>query len=110
MSSSQHQTPQQIQAGIELTRQELGVTVAAVADKADVKKQARNKVDELKGQASAKVADLTGKAKGTAPDSAGNGVARAQRYAEENPVSVKLAGAFLGGLVVGRLTSRRARG
>jgi Protein of unknown function (DUF3618) len=59
----------QIRSDIDQTREELGETVAAVADKADVKKQAKAKVHELGDKA-------------------------------------KQAGAFLAGLVLGRILSR----
>ena len=45
-------TPEEIEAEIERTRRELGDTVAAVAEKADVKAQARAKVEETKQAAS----------------------------------------------------------
>ena len=41
-------TPEQIEADIERTRHELGDTVAAMAAKADVKAQAKTKVDEAR--------------------------------------------------------------
>jgi MYXO-CTERM domain-containing protein len=44
-------TPEQIEAEIERTRDELGETVAALAEKTDVKKHAREKVDEAKARA-----------------------------------------------------------
>jgi ElaB/YqjD/DUF883 family membrane-anchored ribosome-binding protein len=105
--------PEDIRRDIEDTRAELGETVAEVAEKTDVKKQAQAKTDELKEQAGAKAREakakaqeLGDKAKEIAPDSAGEGVQQAQRVARENPVPVAVAGAFLAGLVLGRLTSR----
>ncbi len=105
--------PGDIRKDIEDTRAELGETVAEVAEKTDVKKQAQAKTDELKEQAGAraqeakaKAQELGDKVKEIAPDSAGEGVQQAQRVARENPVPVALAGAFLAGIVLGRLTSR----
>jgi ElaB/YqjD/DUF883 family membrane-anchored ribosome-binding protein len=105
--------PEEIREEIEETRAELGETVSEVAAKTDVKKQAQAKTDELKEQAGAKAQEakakaqeLGEKAKEVAPDSAGEGVQQAQRVARENPVPVALAGAFLAGIVLGRLTSR----
>ena len=46
-------SPEEIEAEIEDTRSELGDTVADIADKADVKKQASRKADELKEKAAA---------------------------------------------------------
>jgi ElaB/YqjD/DUF883 family membrane-anchored ribosome-binding protein len=70
-------TPEEIERDIQATRERLGDTVTAVADKADVKKQAHQKVDE------------------------------AQSLARENPVPIGMAGAFLACLVVGRVLTRR---
>jgi ElaB/YqjD/DUF883 family membrane-anchored ribosome-binding protein len=94
--------PEVIRAEIDGTREELGETVAAVAEKTDVKKQAEAKKDELKEQVSAKADAL----KGAAPESAQEGMQQAQRLASENPVPMALAGAFLAGMVLGRLLSR----
>lgn len=105
--------PAEIREEIEETRGELGETVAAVAEKTDVKKQAEAKKEELKEQASAKadeakakVQDLGEKAKQAAPDSAGEGVAQAQRFAQENPLPVAVAVAFVAGLLLGRILYR----
>lgn len=105
--------PEDIRKDIESTRAELGETVSEVAAKTDVGKQAKAKTDELKEQAGAKAQEAKakarefgGKAREIAPDSAGEGVQQAQQVARENPVPVALAGAFLAGLVLGRLTSR----
>jgi ElaB/YqjD/DUF883 family membrane-anchored ribosome-binding protein len=105
--------PEQIREEIEETREQLGETVAAVAEKTDLKKQAQAKKEELKGQASAKAQEVKEKArevgdktKEAAPDSAQEGVQQAQRLVSENPVPMALAGAFLAGTVVGRLLSR----
>ena len=45
---------EQIEAEIEETREELGDTVGALADKTDVKKQAKQKAEETKDAAQAK--------------------------------------------------------
>ena len=104
--------PEEIREEIEQTREEMGGTVAAVASKTDVKKQARGKVEEVKGeagakaeQAKAKARELGDKAKEAAPDSAGEGVQQAQHLVRENPMPA-IGGAFLAGFVLGRLMSR----
>jgi ElaB/YqjD/DUF883 family membrane-anchored ribosome-binding protein len=79
--------PEQIREEIEETRVELGETVSEVAAKTDVKGQAQAKADELKEQAGAKAEDV-------------------QRVARENPMPIAIGGAFLAGMVVGRLISR----
>jgi hypothetical protein len=43
--------PEQIERDIERTRSELAATIAAVAEKADVKSRAKHRVDEAKAQA-----------------------------------------------------------
>jgi ElaB/YqjD/DUF883 family membrane-anchored ribosome-binding protein len=105
--------PAEIRGEIEDARAELGETVAAVAEKTDVKRQVQAKRDELKGQAAkraneakAKVEEATGKVVEAAPDSATEGVQQAQRLAQKNPVPLAIAGAFVTGLVLGRLLSR----
>lgn len=77
---SESREPEEIRDDIEQTREELGDTVAAMAEKTDVKKQAQAKAEELKGQA--------------------------QQIAQENPMPMALAGAFLAGFLLGRLVSR----
>jgi hypothetical protein len=98
--------PEQIREDIEQTREELGDTVAAMAEKTDVKRQAQAKAEELKGQAGAKAKELSEKAKEVAPDSAAEGVQQAQQLAKENPMPLAFAGVFLAGVVFGRLLSR----
>jgi ElaB/YqjD/DUF883 family membrane-anchored ribosome-binding protein len=104
---------EEIRGEIQQTRDELGETVAAVAEKTDVKKQARAKADELKDKASArakeakaKAAEVSEKAKEAAPESVGQGVGQAQQIVERNPAQLALAGAFVAGLLLGRLLWR----
>ena len=49
--------PEKIRAEIAQARSELGDTVAAVAEKADVKQQARTKVEDLRGRVDATMRD-----------------------------------------------------
>jgi MYXO-CTERM domain-containing protein len=49
--------PEWIESEIEETREELGDTVAALADKADVKKQAKEKADEAKDHVQQRIPD-----------------------------------------------------
>lgn len=98
-------TPEQIQAEVDETREQLGDTVAAVADKADVKGQARRRVDEAKQTVQAKREQLMGRAKAGTPDSAGAGMQQLTTKARENPLPV--AG---GALVLGFLLGRRRTG
>jgi ElaB/YqjD/DUF883 family membrane-anchored ribosome-binding protein len=105
--------PAEIRAEIKETRGELGDTVAAVAEKTDVKEQAHRKADELKSQAAdkaeeakAKAKEVGEKAKEAAPESATEGVQQAQQIAQENPVPLAIGAAFVAGIVIGRLISR----
>jgi hypothetical protein len=49
--SPEERTPEQIRADIDKTRKELGDTVESLAEKTDVKAQAKAKVEEVKEQA-----------------------------------------------------------
>ena len=127
-SGGEERSPEQIEAEIAATREELGETVAELADKADVKKQAKKKVAETKAKATAKSEELKEKATAqteaakekvaeAAPDSARGaaeqGAQRAQHaagqaahWARKNPVQTVAIGAFVGGLVVWWMLAR----
>lgn len=49
--SPEERTPEQIRADIDKTRKELGDTVESLAEKTDVKAQAKAKVEDVKEQA-----------------------------------------------------------
>jgi ElaB/YqjD/DUF883 family membrane-anchored ribosome-binding protein len=118
-------SPEELEKDIEEAREDLADTVAAVADKADVKKQAKQKVANTKQRATARVADakrhaqarkdeFAAKAGEASPDSAGDVARQAQQYAEraqsyarENPMQTTVAGALLAGFAVGWLVGRR---
>ena len=51
MSQRSQKPPEELRANIERTRRELGETVEALAQKADVTTQAKEKVEEIKAQA-----------------------------------------------------------
>jgi hypothetical protein len=117
VNDQEQRSPDEIQEDIEHTREELGDTVAAVADKADVKKQAKAKVSGVKEKAGAKTGsakqkasekteEFASKAKGATPESAGAVAERAQQFAQQNPVPLAIAGAFVLGLALGRVLSR----
>ena len=98
--------PEQIRREIEETRRELGDTVAAVAEKADVKAQAKAKVDEVKGRVTDKKDEFTQKAKDATPEGGGDAAAKAQTFAQQNKTALIIAGAVVGGILIGRITSR----
>jgi hypothetical protein len=108
VSAEGSREPEQIRREIESTRVELGDTVAALAEKADVKAQAQKKVAGVKHSVGAKRQQLMGKARENSPDSAGSAASTVARKARENPVPVGLLGGFAAGLLVGRVLGRRA--
>lgn len=95
-------SPEQIQAEIDDTREQLGETVAAVGAKADIKEQARSKVAEVKQTAQAKKDALLAKAKSSSPDSASTGAQQLKGKAQENPLPFAVGGALLVGFLLGR--------
>lgn len=117
MNEQEKRSPEEIREDIEQTRDSLGDTAAAVAEKADVKKQAKAKVSGVKekagsttGSATQRARDkrdeLASKAKQAAPDSAGAAAQQAQQFAREKPVPLAIAGAFVAGFVLAKLLSR----
>jgi ElaB/YqjD/DUF883 family membrane-anchored ribosome-binding protein len=121
---SARRDPEQIEAEIAETREELADTVGAVADKADVKKQAKRKAGEAKVKAKAKVDqakeavqektdELAAKAASATPESRTAAAertqdiaGRAREYARANPVRAAAVGAFVAGIVIGRALAR----
>lgn len=115
--SAEQKDPEQIREEIEETREELGETVEALAEKADVKAQAKAKLDSARTGASEKVAQakqsaqravdqVASKAKETTPESVGAGAQQLARRAQENPVPVAIGAAFVGGVLIGWILAR----
>lgn len=111
--TEKQRSPEEIREDIEETREQLGDTAAAVAQKADVKQQAKAKVSGVKEKASAKADSVkqTATAKREevgekAPDSAGAALEQAQRFAQQNPAALAIGGAFVAGFALGKLRSR----
>ncbi|WP_445148861.1 DUF3618 domain-containing protein [Baekduia sp. Peel2402] len=121
--SEADRTPDDIKADIEHTREELADTAAALAEKADVKARAHEKVEETKARFTHKVDDAKAKVTGTAdaakqkasdatPESVATGAQQAAgtatTKAKQNPIPVSLIGGFAAGVVVGWIVwSRR---
>jgi chromosome segregation ATPase len=99
---AEERTPEQIEAEIERTRRDMGDTVAAVAEKADVKAQARQKVDEAKQ----KVEEAKARLRAKAPASAGDGAGTVGRVASENRRVLAIGGAVLVAFLLGRAAGR----
>jgi nucleotide-binding universal stress UspA family protein len=81
--------PEEIRRDIEETRSEVGDTAAALAEKADVKAQAKQKVDEVKERVGV-----------------GQAASTVSEKARRRPVPLAVAGAALAGFLLGRLTKR----
>ena len=88
---SEERTPEDIQADIEQTRDQVGDTVEALAAKTDVKARAHARVDELKATA-----------REHTPSSAQEGVAKAG----EHRAVLLGAGALLAAFWLGRRSGR----
>jgi peptidoglycan hydrolase CwlO-like protein len=98
--------PEAIRHEIESTREELGDTVAALAEKVDVKAQARQKLESTKAAVTGKKDELVGKAKGASPETATTAAVQASQKARQNPVPVAAAGAFAFGFLAGWVMRR----
>jgi ElaB/YqjD/DUF883 family membrane-anchored ribosome-binding protein len=98
--------PERIQQEIEQTREQLGDTVEALARKADVKAQAKQKLEDTKASASEKKEQLLSQAREIAPEGAVAAAEQASQKAQENPVPLAALGGFAAGFLVGRLTRR----
>ena len=94
--SNQQTDPEQLRREIEQIRRELGETVAQLALKADVKGQAREKVQEVKANALRHT-----------PDSARGGAQQVATGAREHPIPVATVAALVIGFLLGRLFARR---
>ena len=101
------QDPQEIQREIEKTRQDVGDTVEALAEKADVKAQAKRKIDEAKATVFVKKAELLGKAKGASPANATAAATRASQKAGENALPLAAVAAFAFGFLAGRASKAK---
>jgi uncharacterized protein DUF3618 len=106
MTEQEQRSPQEIHEDIEQTREELGDTAAALAGKADVKAQAKAKIDSAKESAQHKKAQLFGKAKEATPDSIGSGAESVASTAQKDPLPFAVIAAFVVGVAVGRILRR----
>jgi len=99
--------PALLRAEIERTRLELGETVAALAEKTDVKARAKEKAAEVRQTVQEKRAALMGKARETSPDGASSAAVQVRTKARQNPVPTAALAALVGGILIGRITKRR---
>jgi ElaB/YqjD/DUF883 family membrane-anchored ribosome-binding protein len=101
------QEPAELREDIERTREDLGDTVAALAEKTDVKARAKEKVSDVRQTVSEKRTEFMGKARETSPDTANSAAVQIRAKAQANPVPTAAIAALVGGFLVGRLTKRR---
>ena len=98
--------PQQLRADIERTREDLGDTVAALAEKTDVKARAKEKVAEVRTNVTEKKTELMGRARESSPEGANSAATQVKTKAQDNPVPTAALAAFVGGFLFGRITKR----
>jgi Protein of unknown function (DUF3618) len=99
-------SPEEIEADIEQTREQLGDTVEALTGKANVKAQAKDKIAQAKETAQDKKDDLTTRARAGTPDSAGAGAQQLASTVQRKPLPFAAAGAFAAGVLVGWILRR----
>jgi hypothetical protein len=99
--------PAELRAEIERTRLALGDTVAALAEKTDVKARAKEKMAEVRHNVTEKRTELIGKARQSSPDGTNSAAVQVRTKAEENPIATAALAAFVGGVLFGRITKRR---
>jgi chromosome segregation ATPase len=103
-SGGQDKSPEELRQDVEETRRQLGDTVEALAEKTDVKTQAKRRIDSLKANARQKQEQAKAKAKATAPENASAGAQQVVGVAKQNPLPVAAGGAFVAGFLIGRWT------
>lgn len=102
---AREQSPEQLRCDIEETREQLGDTVEALAEKTDVKAQTRQRVRVLQASARQKRDQARAKAKAAAPESASAGAQRVAVTARNNRLPVAVTGALVLGFFLGRSKS-----
>jgi ElaB/YqjD/DUF883 family membrane-anchored ribosome-binding protein len=101
------ESPEELRDDIEQTRRDLGDTVAALADKTDVKTRAKERFAEVKHNVTEKREEVMGRARESTPDGASAATVQIRDKAQQNPVPVAAIAAFVGGFLAGRISSRR---
>jgi ElaB/YqjD/DUF883 family membrane-anchored ribosome-binding protein len=116
--TGEQRSADEIRAEIEDTREQLGETVEALAEKTDVKAQAHDRIEAAKeslahnlGTAretvSGKTEEFVSRTREATPDSAGTGMQQVTTTVQRKPLPFAIAGAFIAGMLVGRLLGRR---
>ena len=93
---------EQIRSGVgPQTRNKLGDTVEALAEKTDVKAQAKNRIAAIKDTAQTKRDEYTAKAKQATPESASAGADQLASTIQDKPVPFAVGAAFAIGCATG---------
>jgi ElaB/YqjD/DUF883 family membrane-anchored ribosome-binding protein len=101
------QTATLVREDIERTRRDLGDTVAALAEKTDVKMRAKEKVAEVRQNVTEKKTQVMGRARESSPDGADSAAVQIRAKVQDSPVPTAAIAAFVGGFLFGRVTKRR---
>jgi ElaB/YqjD/DUF883 family membrane-anchored ribosome-binding protein len=106
-TGGEQKSPEELRHDIEHTREELGDTVEALAEKTDVKAQAKNRISAVKGTVQQKKDEFAAKSRQATPESASAGAHQIATTVQGKPVPFATAGAFAAGVLIGWLVGRR---
>jgi ElaB/YqjD/DUF883 family membrane-anchored ribosome-binding protein len=117
LTDDSERTPERVREEIEQTRAELGDTVAALAEKTDVKAQAKQTIDAAKQNVTGRVSeirqnvtdkkdDFVSSAQEATPESASDAGQRAKAFIGRNAVAVAAVSGFGLGWLIRSRTSR----
>jgi ElaB/YqjD/DUF883 family membrane-anchored ribosome-binding protein len=100
--------PEEIRREIVETREELGDTVEAIAEKTDVKTRAKKKADQTRETMKAKAREVQEKMSDATPKQARQSATQAAQSVRERPLpAIAIAALIVGGLVLGWMLARR---
>jgi ElaB/YqjD/DUF883 family membrane-anchored ribosome-binding protein len=100
--------PEEIRREIVETREELGDTVEAIAEKTDVKTRAKKKADQTRETMKAKAREVQEKMSDATPEQAGQTATQAAQKVRERPFpAMAIAALVVGGLMLGWTLARR---
>ena len=105
-SGHEPKSPEEIRAEIEQTREQLGDTVEALAEKTNVMAQAKSRISAVKDTAQTKRDEYTARARKAAPESASAGADQLAATLKGKPMPFAVGLAFVLGLAVGWLFGR----